>query len=323
MNDQPEKLTRRSALARCGLVAGAAIAAPKLSQAADSPAANAGGSDHRFVYCLNTATIRGYKLGIVAEMELAAKAGYEAVEPWVEKIHQYAKDGGSLKDLGKRISDLGLTVESAIGFPEWIVDDEARRAKGLEQAKSDMDVVAQIGGKRLAAPPAGATKEPILERQKIAERYRALLELGDTMGVVPELEIWGFSKNIQHLSDATFIALETHHPKACVLADIFHLHKGGSNFDGLRLLSGEALQLIHMNDYPAEPGPEEIDDAFRVFPGDGVAPLTDILKTLRANSHRTVLSLELFNHEYWKRDSMLIAKTGVEKMKAAVAKATS
>ena len=140
----------------------------------------------------------------------------------------------------------------------------------LEQAKRDLDVVAQIGGKRLAAPPAGATKEPGLDLHKAAERYRALLELGDQAGVVPELELWGFSKNIRHLSEAIFVALEAHHPKACVLADIFHLYKGGSGFDGLRLLSGEALQVVHMNDYPADPGPDEIADAFRVFPGDGV-----------------------------------------------------
>ncbi len=321
MNDQPEMLSRRTALTRAGLAAAATFTAGSVSARAENPPAPM--NSHTFVYCLNTATIRGYKLGIAEECELAAKAGYQAVEPWVEKIHQYAKDGGSLKDLGKKISDLGLTVESAIGFPEWIVDDDARRAKGLEQAKHDMDAVAQIGGKRLAAPPSGATKEPILDLHKVAQRYRALLELGDQMGVVPELEIWGFSKNIQHLSDAIFVALEAHHPKACVLADIFHLHKGGSNFDGLRLLSPEAIQLIHMNDYPAEPGPEEIDDAFRVFPGDGVAPLTQVLKTLKANGGRTVLSLELFNHEYWKRDSMLIAKTGVEKMKAAVEKANA
>jgi hypothetical protein len=40
--------------------------------------------------------------------------------------------------LRKRISDLGLTVEGAIAFAEWLVDDGARRAKGMEQAKRDM-----------------------------------------------------------------------------------------------------------------------------------------------------------------------------------------
>ena len=37
-----------------------------------------------------------------------------------------------MRDIKKRIADLGLTVESGIGFPSWIVDDDARRAKGME-----------------------------------------------------------------------------------------------------------------------------------------------------------------------------------------------
>ena len=42
------------------------------------------------------------------------------------------------------------------------------------------------------APPAGATRKPGLDLMKAAERYRALLELGDEMGVVPQIETWGF-----------------------------------------------------------------------------------------------------------------------------------
>jgi sugar phosphate isomerase/epimerase len=308
-------------LSKVGLVAGTAlISGVARAGAAERVPANSGG-EGGFILCLNTATLRGFKMSLVEEIELAAKAGYRAIEPWLDKIHRHAADGGSLKDLGKRISDLGLTVESAIGFAQFIVDDDDVRAKAMEQARLDMDAVAQIGGRRIAAPPAGATKEPGLDLHKAAERYRALLELGDQTGVVPELELWGHSKNLRRLSDVMFVALETRHPKACVLADLFHLHKGGSGFEGLRLLSAAALPVVHMNDYPAQPLPEEIDDSFRVFPGDGVAPLTDILRSLRAAGGPHVLSLELFNREYWKRDPATVARTGFEKMQAAVAKA--
>jgi hypothetical protein len=34
-----------------------------------------------------------------------------------------------------------------------------------------------------------------------------------------------------------------------------------------------------------------------------------------------VLSLELFNPTYWKQDALVVARTGVEKMKRAVARA--
>ena len=273
------------------------------------------------MFCLNTSTIRGQKLGLVKEIEVASAAGYQGFEPWVETIDAYAKSGGSLKDLNQRLRDSGLSVESAIGFPEWVVDDDARRAKGLERAKYEMDLVAQLGGKRLAAPPAGATTVTGLDPEKAAERYRALLELGDQMGVVPQLEVWGFSKNLNRLSVCMAVAMETGHPKACVLADLFHLYKGGSPFAGLKLASAGALQVFHMNDYPADPPRDKINDSYRMFPGDGTAPMSQILRDLHATGGRTVLSLELFSKQYWEQDALVVAKTGLAKMNAAVAKA--
>src|SRR5579884_1311211 len=110
-----------------------------------------------FLYGFNTSTIMGQKLPVTREVEIAAKAGYQGFEPWIRELDDYVKGGGSLEDLGKRIRDHGLRVESAIGFAAWIVEDDAQRRKGLEEAKRAMDMVARIGGKRLAAPPVGAT----------------------------------------------------------------------------------------------------------------------------------------------------------------------
>ena len=316
------KLSRREALAGAGLLAGAAVFGERPGLAA----APAGGLNQApapsFRYCLNTATLRGQKLGIVKEIEVAAAAGYEAIEPWIAAIEAYVQGGGPLKDLHQQLSDSGLTVEGAIGFPEWLVDDEARRAKGLDKAKREMDMVAQIGGRRFAAPPAGATDLPKLSLAQAAERYRTLLEAGAQIGVVPQLELWGFSKNLGRLSECVAVAMETGHRNACVLADVFHLYKGGSDFHGMRLLGPEAIQVLHLNDYPSEPPRERIDDSYRVYPGEGVAPLPELLQVLRRTGGQKVLSLELFNRKYWSEDAMEVAKTGLARMKAVMAKIT-
>ena len=68
---------------------------------------------------------------------MAAKVGYDAVEPWLGEIDKFVKEGGSLADLRKRISDLGLKIPSAIGFAPWIVEDDAQRAKGLDARVMD------------------------------------------------------------------------------------------------------------------------------------------------------------------------------------------
>ena len=314
------KLSRREALAGAGLLAGAAVFGERPGLAAEPAAPDGQASAASFRYCLNTATLRGHKLGIVKEVEVAAKAGYDAFEPWIEALQAYVEGGGALKDLGKQIKDSGLTVEDAIGFPPWLVDDEARRAKGVEQAKREMDMVKQIGGRRLAAPPVGATDLPKLSVAQAAERYCVLLVAGAQIGVVPQLELWGFSKNLGRLSECVAVAMETNHPNACVLVDVFLLYKGGSDFRGIRLLGPEAIQMLHMNDYPNDPPREKIDDSYRAYPGDGVAPLTELLQALRRPGGQKVLSLELFNRKYWSEDPLEVAKTGLAKMKAVAAR---
>jgi 2-keto-myo-inositol isomerase len=281
-------------------------------------------SEAAFSFCLNASTIRkfdgkgGTPRPILEQVTIAAHAGYSAIEPWIPDVRAYQESGGSLPELRKTIEDSGLTVESSIGFASWIVDDDKRRAEGIESAKRDMELIKAIGGKRIAAPPVGATEQSDLNLFAAAERYRKLLEAGEGIGVVPQLELWGFSKSLSRLGELMFVAVESAHPAACVLPDIYHIYKGGSAFDGLSLIDGKAIHCFHFNDYPAEPPRAKIDDADRVYPGAGVAPIAAVVRSLVANGCRCVLSLELFNREYWKQDPLEVAKTGLNKMKAVV-----
>src|ERR1700674_5695319 len=112
-------INRRDLLRHSALALGAGLAAPGLA----APERN---EAKPFRFSFNTATIMGQKVPVVKQVEITAKAGYDAYEPWIRDLDQYVKDGGDLKDLGKRIHDAGLRVESAIGFAEWIVDDETK-----------------------------------------------------------------------------------------------------------------------------------------------------------------------------------------------------
>ncbi|NLH41906.1 MAG: sugar phosphate isomerase/epimerase [Planctomycetes bacterium] len=310
-------LSRRHFVAASGAALGAVLFGRRMAAAAPDS-----GQAGLFRYSLNTSTIRGQKLGLEREIETAAEAGYNAVEPWVSTLQEYVKAGGKLADIRKRIEDRGLTVEGAISFASWIVDDAARRAQAVEQIKREMDLLAQIGGKRIAAPPVGANGNdaPVLDLMKVAERYRAILDVGDQTGVTPALELWGPSKNLHRLGECMFVVVETGHPKACLLGDVYHIYKGGSDFAGLKAISATALPVLHMNDYPADPPRERIADRDRVMPGDGIAPLPQILASLRVNGGPRVLSLELFSQAYWEKDALEVAKTGLAKMKAAVEK---
>lgn len=274
-----------------------------------------------FRYCLNTSTIRAAKLPLPKVIEIVAEAGYDGIEPWIGEIDRFVKEGGKLSDVRKQLEDSGLQIESAIGFPRWAVDDEQQRKAGFEEAKRGMDLVRQLGGKRIAAPPAGinSKKSPKVDLLQVAKRYHDLLDLGVSMEVIPQVEIWGSAKNLSHISEAIFVATAANHPAAAILPDIYHLFRGGSGFDWIRLMSADAIQIFHVNDYPAEPPREEQKDSDRVYPGDGVAPMKLIFQSLQKIGFQGALSLELFNKEYWKQDPAEVAKTGLSKMKQAVA----
>ena len=319
-----KKLSRRDMIARTGVCLGAAAAAATtpVTLASETPIeTETDPSPEPFGYCLNMGTVMGHKLSLVEEIELAAKAGWQGVEPWLRNLHRHVEEGGSLADLKKRINDLGLTVVSAIGFARWAVDDDVQRAEGFEQFKQDMDLLAQIGATHIAASPAGINRTSGMDLFKIAQRYRALLELGRETGVIPQLEIWGSALTLGRVGEAALVAIEAGHPDACLLLDAFHMYRGGSPFAGLAQLNGAAMHAFHINDYPADPPQAEINDSHRVYPGDGVCPLDSILKTLHATGFRGMLSLELFNRDYWQQPALTVAKTGLEKTRAAVQKA--
>jgi len=310
-------LNRRDWLTAAGALVGTATALsarPGLAADGDAPAKLS------VKFCLNMSTIMGQKLTLPEEVTIAGEAGYDAIEPWVREIQAFVDAGGKLPDLKKQIADAGLSVESAIGFAPWIVDDEAQRAKGIEQLKRDMELVRAIGGTRIAAPPVGANQKEAsrIDLFTVAQRYRAILEVGAQLGVTPQVEIWGFSPNLSRLGEAVFAAVESGHPDACVLPDIYHIYRGGSDFAGLRLLSGAAVHVLHVNDYPTTKPRTEATDADRVYPGDGDAPLADIVVALRTAGFRGALSLELFNRDYWMQDARDVARTGLAKMKAMV-----
>ena len=311
--------SRREILGGVAAAVGAAVVIDARAQRPPRPQSRP--ADEPFGYCLNTSTIRGNNLDIAAEIAVAAKAGYGAIEPWVSELDAYTAKGGTLKDLRQRIADAGLTVEDAIAFNSWLDDDDTRRTASMERLKVDMDKVAQIGGTRIATPPGNSRGAAPVSLDNAAKYYRAALELGEQMGVQPLCELWGQHAVLGPLSHGAYVAVAAGRPDASLLLDVFHLYKSGTPSASLRQINGAALHVLHVNDYPAAADSSTLSDANRLYPGDGVAPYGQIFRDLRDSGFRGVLSLELFNREYWSRSAEENAKAGLEKTRAAVKKA--
>jgi 2-keto-myo-inositol isomerase len=268
----------------------------------------------KFKFSLNTSTISGQKLGVERYIEIAARAGYDCMELWLPDLKVYLDGGGSLPRLKKLIDDSKVPVVNAIGFAPWMVDEEEKRNAGFKQMREEMEIMAALGCPRIAAPSAGIGPTAQLDMFVVGERFAKLIELGKQTGVVPQLEFWGASR-FYHIGQALMASAVANDPSARILADVYHLFRGNSGFDGLKLIDGSIIEVFHMNDYPGSIPREQQQDKDRIYPGDGVAPLKEILSDLKNMEGPKILSLELFNREYWAQDPLQVAKTGLAKMK--------
>lgn len=259
--------------------------------------------------CLDTSTIRPASLE--EKVRIADEAGFDAIEPWDGELADYEENGGDLEALGREIRDRGLFVPSVIGLWQAIPPTQEAWEESLEANRERLRMVSAVGAEHVQVVPQPSRESYDLDW--CADRYRDLIEIGiREYDVKPALVFVEFLP-IRRLSDAAAIALRTDHPEAKIIPDVFHMYIGGSGFNGLRHISGDFISIFQFNDAPANPPREELTDEDRVFPGDGIFPLTDILQDLRATGFEGCISLELYNPDYYERDLMQVAQEGLEK----------
>ncbi len=267
--------------------------------------------------CLDTATIRPASL--TEKVDIAIKAGFDAIEPWDGELAKYEEEGGSLKELGQKIRDNGLFVPSMIGLWGCIPADEASFQKSLPATRNRLRMASEIGSEFVQAIPNEVGES--YDQGFVTSCYRRILEIGlEDYNVNPAL-VFVKMFPLKTLGQAVSIALDSDHPKAKVIPDVYHMYISGGGFEGLRMLNGDMFAIFQYNDAPSGMAREDMADPDRVFPGDGILPTSKIFQDLKATGFNRCVSLELYNPSYHQRDLMEVAKEGLEKTLQTIEKA--
>jgi sugar phosphate isomerase/epimerase len=265
-----------------------------------------------FVYCLNTSTIRPTPL--LEKIRVASLAGYQAIEPWNDEIDDYLKQGGTIAELRTVVGEAGLKVVSVIALHSWITSDGPAHQSVLDECKRRMDQAVQLGSPYIVASP----PQEVVDLDRATARFVELMTIGKSVGVTPTMEFLGFVDGIKNVASAWAIARGIDDLRGTVVADVFHMIRGGGSVDDLLLLPGERLANFHINDVPSDPDPLTQTDYDRVMVGDGIADLPKVIANLRSIGYHGPLSLELFNRDLWECDPLAVVKRGLERIRALV-----
>jgi len=263
-------------------------------------------------YCLNASTIM--TTPIMRQIEVAAEAGYEAIELWHDHIDTFVEEGGSVADIRTAVDDHGLAVPTTIYLAGWFESSGDEYAAAVEECKRRMADSAAVGAPHIIAGPPGG----MADYDMGAVHYRELLELGASLGVKPAMEFLGFVEQLNTIEDALEVMNRSGHVDATTVLDPFHIFRGGGSVESISKLSGRQIAVSHFNDVPAEPARELQHDKDRVMPGDGHFDLARYLELLLATGYDRYLSLELFREDLWQQDPLEVARVGLEKMRGVL-----
>ncbi len=272
--------------------------------------------------CLDTATL-DKKLGIEKKVELAAEAGFDCIEPWDRELADFEKNGGSLSDLGKHITDLGLYVPSVIGL--WNALDVSKEAfkKRMDEHRDRLRMVTEIGSQNVQVIP-NFKKKKLFDSEVASWCYGQVLDIANNdYGIGAGVVFLNFFPGLSTIEEAKKVALGSKRKNAQIIPDIYHMYLGGSKISDFKNMAGDFITIFQFSDCP--PGIEphnRMDDAKRVLPGDGVLPLVDTLNNLREINYTGPVSLELYNPELRAREPRGFLEEALEKTVSVCAKAS-
>lgn len=267
--------------------------------------------------CLDTATIRPATLR--DKVKIASKAGYDAIEPWDSELEKFELAGGNLKDLGKEIKDLGLFVPSVIGLWNALPPTKELFESSLKDTRNRMRMASDIGAEHIQTIP--NTVGNNYNQKWVADRYRDLIEIGLKEYKIHPALVFVKYQPVKTLGQAMGIVLDSNHPAAMIIPDTYHMYISEGGFEGLKLINGNSIAIFQFSDAPSAPAISQLQDSHRVYPGDGILPLPQILRDLKASGFRKSISLEMYNPEYWKQDLQKVAETGLRKTLEVIKKA--
>lgn len=267
--------------------------------------------------CLDTATIRPASLP--DKIKIAASAGYDAIEPWDSELEKFEAAGGDLKDSGKQIKDSGLFVPSVIGLWNALPPTKALFEESLKGTRNRMRMAAAVGAQHIQTIP--NTVGDNFDQKWVADHYKQIIDIGlNEYKLNPALVFVKYFP-VKTMGQAAGIAFDANHPKAMIIPDVYHMYISEGGFEGLKLLRGDMIAIFQFNDAPASPALAQLKDEHRVYPGDGILPLTQIFKDLKATGFTGCISLEMYNPQYWKQDLLKVAETGLIKTLEVLKKA--
>jgi sugar phosphate isomerase/epimerase len=174
----------------------------------------------------------------------------------------------------------------------------------LDGFKRRCEQFATLGLTRIYTPSAATDRYTPEDYNTGPERMREVGDIAKQFGMIAMIEATRASTYVASLP--TMLNMTRASGNVMPLLDFYHFWSGPSKLEDLDLIRDREIGHVHFQDVPDTPR-ELLDQASRLIPGDGVAPVTQILRKLSDKEYSGPLSVELFLPQFRDRDPFEVA----------------
>ena len=253
------------------------------------------------------------KTDLPGDIQAASRTGYALIEIWAKKMEAFLlkKSVRDLHGLFKK----GKIKPLAINSVEFVTfNSRWEKVNSMNLIQRYAEIADKLNCPYIVLVPSPRPPD-VTDQQIYEESVKVLREISNKFRnykVKFAFEFLGFSWcSVSTLEQDFEIVKAVNRKNIGMVLDTFHFHAGGSTLDSIRKMDREKIYIFHIND--AEDLPQtNLQDAHRLYPGEGVIPLKEIISRLKEIHYDGPVSIEMFRPEYWTHPAEEVAKKGME-----------
>jgi sugar phosphate isomerase/epimerase len=229
-------------------------------------------------------------------VQACAAAGYSGIGMHVRDYLALRRQGATDKQLRAVLDDNGIRHVEVEFLLNWFADGvEGELARKDEATLYHM---VEIFGARAINLGGDMTPRSSMPLEQLVEPFAALCARASEHGVTLAVEPvpWG---NIAYVEDALRLIGESSAKNAGVLLDVWHLYRGGFEYQDLRGMDPALIVAVQLDDAKAEMHGDLMEDTVdhRVLPGQGAARPAEFLAILEDIGVSVPISVEILSTE--------------------------
>jgi len=260
--------------------------------------------------------------GFEESFRIASEAGYSGIGLRYDRLREYLTNH-QLEDVIDLSRQYHLEFVEMAFLGEWMYwggiplicirkrekSKKYNSEKLLKELRLFFEYCSKLNCKCIKA---AASMEKEGDLKEGAKDLAKLCDIAREYGVNIGLEFLGRAKQVKDIKISWEILRKANRTNAGILLDTFHFHQGGSMLADLEKIPVDKIFAVHFCDAKDLPREKLEQHKDRIFPGQGVIPLKEIIAVLKKKGYDGYFDLELFNEDYWKSDPRKIAKEGFE-----------